>query len=66
MESLARAESTTPAQRQAILTALANAIRNPTAQRELYVLENNAIKHLGRLDQLLHQMLVRLAEGVRA
>jgi hypothetical protein len=65
LEALARTESTTPAQRQAILTALADAIRNPTTQREVYVLEGNTIKHLGRLDQLLHQMLVRLAEGVR-
>jgi hypothetical protein len=28
------------------------------------VLEGQEIKHLGRLDQLLHQMLVSLAEGV--
>jgi hypothetical protein len=64
LETLARTEAANAAQRQAIQHAFAAAIRLPSNQREVYILENTTITHLGRLDQLLHQMLVSLSEAI--
>ncbi|MCB0031950.1 MAG: hypothetical protein KDE28_28765, partial [Anaerolineales bacterium] len=64
LEALGRAETTQPEQRQAILEALADTVRDPSSQRDVYIWEDEAIRHLGRLDQLLHQIIVKLAEGI--
>jgi hypothetical protein len=65
LAALGRSESTTAAQRQAIVDALAEAVRSPASQREVYVLEDRSIHHLGRLDRAFHQALLQVAEGVR-
>lgn len=65
LETLGNTETTGAANRAAIVAALAAAIRDPASQREVYTLEGSRIVHQGRLDQLLHQMLVGLAGGGR-
>ncbi|MDQ7029788.1 MAG: hypothetical protein Q9O62_08440 [Ardenticatenia bacterium] len=60
LAGLGRARESTAEQRQAILRALAAALRDPRARRHVYVLERGEIKHLGWLDEALYQALVQV------
>jgi hypothetical protein len=64
LSALGKSETTTQVQRQAILEALADAIRDPQSKRDVYVMDGYILKYLGTLDQLFHQMLVSIAQGV--
>jgi len=65
LEALGRSEKTTAEERQVILLALAQAVRDPRSRREVCIQEEESIRYLGQLDHLLHRALLHIAEGGR-
>jgi hypothetical protein len=68
LAALARNLNRPPEERDAILVALARAVDHPRCRREVYLLESEdpsgnrveTIRHVGRLDQTFHELLLDL------